>query len=84
MWGPQRLLPTPLRWYRLPGLGRKSRSSGVRRLELGGLCVNSTPATGTPSAPGSVEHILAKLGLGSRTQVATWVMEQGAASSGTR
>jgi non-specific serine/threonine protein kinase len=31
-----------------------------------------------------VEHILAKLGLGSRTQVATWVVEQGEAASGAR
>jgi predicted ATPase/class 3 adenylate cyclase/DNA-binding CsgD family transcriptional regulator len=31
-----------------------------------------------------VEHILAKLGLGSRTQVATWVVEQGEATPGTR
>ena len=29
-----------------------------------------------------VEHILAKLGLGSRTQVATWVVEQGDAAPG--
>ena len=29
-----------------------------------------------------VEHILAKLGLGSRTQVATWVVEQGDTASG--
>ena len=27
-----------------------------------------------------VEHILAKLGLGSRTQIATWVVEQGSAA----
>jgi predicted ATPase/DNA-binding CsgD family transcriptional regulator len=31
-----------------------------------------------------VEHILAKLGLGSRTQVATWVVEQGDAAPGAR
>jgi predicted ATPase/DNA-binding CsgD family transcriptional regulator len=31
-----------------------------------------------------VEHILAKLGLGSRTQVATWVVEQGDAAPGDR
>ena len=31
-----------------------------------------------------VEHILAKLGLGSRTQVAAWVVEQGDAAYGSR
>jgi predicted ATPase/DNA-binding CsgD family transcriptional regulator len=31
-----------------------------------------------------VEHILAKLGLGSRTQVATWVVEQGDSAPGDR
>ena len=31
-----------------------------------------------------VEHILAKLGLGSRTSVATWVVEQGEAAPGAR
>ena len=31
-----------------------------------------------------VEHILAKLGLGSRTQVATWVVEQGDVAPGAQ
>jgi non-specific serine/threonine protein kinase len=31
-----------------------------------------------------VEHILAKLGLGSRTQVATWVVERGDAAPGAQ
>ena len=31
-----------------------------------------------------VEHILAKLGLGSRTQVATWVVEQGDVALGAQ
>ena len=31
-----------------------------------------------------VEHILAKLGLGSRTQVATWVVEQGDSAPDSR
>ena len=31
-----------------------------------------------------VEHILAKLGIGSRTQVATWIVEQGDAVPGSR